>query len=332
MLISRCPSQEKIRARGNRSATTCSELILKYFSFTLGKFELFLQLIELFVSLHQHIFFSLDLFDVTGKDAVVAVTLINQTMQFLYFIIQFIASELIIVDLIRVRISRIRCRCFCSSTETLTECSEELVCLFREEGLSSIRATCCSSCCCPQHFLGVIEVFDLERILVLVDQGHLNLQELLVHMIEIGEFERYLLSIKVCRVSLVVLITELLDPLGDFQFSSLALSLDVEVLFHVDFAIDEIYHRLVLALLRLIRPKVLDFTLLGTSLETYDASFLLPFDPSKGIELLLFLVYDLSGLILELVEHFTVVLLALTFVVSELQFHSRCVVGVFLDP
>ena len=99
-------------------------------------------------------------------------------------------------------------------------------------------------------------------------------------MIEIGEFERYLLSIKVCRVSLVVLITELLDPLGDLQFSSLALSLDVEVLFHVDFAIDEIYHRLLLALLGLIRPKVLDFTLLGTSLETDDASFLLPFDPS----------------------------------------------------
>ena len=99
-------------------------------------------------------------------------------------------------------------------------------------------------------------------------------------MIEIGKFERYLLSIEVCRVSLVVLITELLDPLGDLQFSSFALSLDVEVLFHVDFAIDEIYHRLVLALLRLIRPKVLDFTLLRTSLETDDASFLLTFDPS----------------------------------------------------
>ena len=127
MLISRCPSQEKIRGRGNRSASTGSELILKYFSLTLGKFELFLQLIELFVSLHEHTLLALDLFDVTGKDAVVAVTLIYQTMQFLYFIIQFIASELIIVDLVRVRISRIRCRRFCRSTETLTECSEELV-------------------------------------------------------------------------------------------------------------------------------------------------------------------------------------------------------------
>ena len=99
-------------------------------------------------------------------------------------------------------------------------------------------------------------------------------------MIEVSKLERYLLCIKVCRVSLVVLLAELFHPLGDLQFGSLTLSLDIEVLFHVDFAIDEIYHRLVLALLRLIRPKVLDFTLLSTSLETDDASFLLPFDPS----------------------------------------------------
>ena len=90
--------------------------------------------------------------------------------------------------------------------------------------------------------------------------------------------------------------------------------------------------RLFFALFRLIRPEVFDFTLLGASFEAYDASFLLSFDPCEIIKFLLFLVYDLSSLVLELVEHFTVVLLALTFVVSELQFHSRRVVGVFLDP
>ena len=74
-------------------------------------------------------------------------------------------------------------------------------------------------------------------------------------------------------------ITELFHPLGDLQFGSLTLSLDIEVLFHVDFTIDEIYHRLLLTLLRLIGPEVLDFTLLGTSLEACDASFLLTFDP-----------------------------------------------------
>ena len=151
-------------------------------------------------------------------------------------------------------------------------------------------------------------------------------------MIEVSKFERYLLCIEVCGVSLVVLITELFHPFGDLQFGSLALSLNIEVLFHVDLAVDEIYHRLFLALLRLIGPEVFDFTLLGASLEACDSSFLLTFNPRQGIKLLLFLVYDLSGLILELFEHFAVVLLALTFVVSELQFHSCCIVSVFLDP
>ena len=76
-------------------------MILKYFPFILGKFKLLLQLVELFVSFHEHPLLALDLFDVTGKDAVMAVTLVNQTMQFLYLIIQFIASEFPIVDLIR---------------------------------------------------------------------------------------------------------------------------------------------------------------------------------------------------------------------------------------
>ena len=151
-------------------------------------------------------------------------------------------------------------------------------------------------------------------------------------MIEVSKLERYLLCIKVCRVSLVVLLAELFHPLGDLQFGSLALSLNIEVLFHIDFAIDEIYHRLFFALLRLIRPEVLDFTLLSTGLEACDSSFMFTFDPRQIIKLLLFLVYDLAGLILELVEHFTVVLLALTFVVSELQLHSCCIVSVFLDP
>ena len=86
-------------------------------------------------------------------------------------------------------------------------------------------------------------------------------------MVEVSKLERYLLCIEVCRVSLVVLITELFHPLGDLQLGSLALSLNIKVLLHVDFTIDEIYLRLFLALLRLIRPEVLDFTLLGTGLE-----------------------------------------------------------------
>ena len=98
-------------------------------------------------------------------------------------------------------------------------------------------------------------------------------------MIEISKFKRYLLCIEVCRVSLVVLITELFHPLGNLQFGSLALSLNIEVLLHVDFTIDEIYLRLFLALLRLIGPEVFYFTLLCTSLEAYNARFLLTFDP-----------------------------------------------------
>ena len=86
-------------------------------------------------------------------------------------------------------------------------------------------------------------------------------------MVEVSKLERYLLCIEVCRVGLVVLITELFHPLGDLQLGSLALSLNIKVLLHVDFTIDEIYLRLFLALLRLIRPEVLDFTLLGTGLE-----------------------------------------------------------------
>ena len=76
-------------------------MILKYFSLILGKFELLLQLVELFVSFHEHTLLALDLFDVTGKDAIMAVPFVNQTMQLLYLIIQFIASQLPIVDLIR---------------------------------------------------------------------------------------------------------------------------------------------------------------------------------------------------------------------------------------
>ena len=96
-------------------------MFFKYLSLILGKFELLLQLVELFVSFHEHSLLALDLFDVTGKDAVMAVTLVNQTMQFFYFIIQFVASELPIVDLIRLG-GGIRCRsCVaCRSAEPLT--------------------------------------------------------------------------------------------------------------------------------------------------------------------------------------------------------------------
>ena len=151
-------------------------------------------------------------------------------------------------------------------------------------------------------------------------------------MIEVSKLKRYLLCVEIRRVSLIVLIAELFNPLGDLQFGPLALSLDIEILFHVNLAVNEVYYRLLLALLRLIGPEVLDFALLGPGLEASDASFLLSFDLHQIVKLLLFLVDDLSGLILELVEHLAVILLALRLVVGELQLHSRGIVSVFLDP
>ena len=52
-------------------------MILKYFTLILSKFELLLQLVQLFVSFHEHPLLALDLFDVTGKDAIMTVALVN---------------------------------------------------------------------------------------------------------------------------------------------------------------------------------------------------------------------------------------------------------------
>ena len=150
-------------------------------------------------------------------------------------------------------------------------------------------------------------------------------------MVKVGQLHCDWLRVPISWVIAVVLLSKLLDPLGDGQLCTLAVFLDVIVLIIVDLACEEVNGRLVLALLGLIGPEVFDFLLFDALLESDDAGFNIILDPSHLVELALLLGDHRSGLPLELLEHFGVVLLTLGLVLAELQLHALCVVGVLFD-
>ena len=110
--------------------------------------------------------------------------------------------------------------------------------------------------------IAIEELFCDEWELVLFNQSHLDLHVLLVSMVEVGQLKGDLVGVVIRRVSTIVLLPVLLDPLGDLELGLATLGLHKVVLFHVDIAIDEGKFGLFLTLFGFVRPEVLDFALL----------------------------------------------------------------------
>ena len=128
-----------------------------------------------------------------------------------------------------------------------------------------------------------------------------------------------------------MLIAILLDPVGDLQFGSSALRLDVVILLNIDLPGEEIKSGLVLGLLRLIGPEVLDLALLCAVTEASYTCLVVLLRLRQSIKLFLLLSDHFARSLLETLEQVGIVLLRLVLVVSELQLHTRCIVRILFD-
>ena len=96
-------------------------------------------------------------------------------------------------------------------------------------------------------------------------------------MVEIGQLERDLVRVVICRIGTIVLLPIFLDPLGDLELGLAALGLHKIVLLHVDVAIDEGKFGLFLTLFGFVRPEVLDFALLDAFVKALHTSIVVFF-------------------------------------------------------
>lgn len=94
-------------------------------------------------------------------------------------------------------------------------------------------------------------------------------------MIKVCKLKRDFLGVFVSWIITIVLISVLLDPIGDLQLGSLSLGFDIVVFLNVNLPCEEIEGRLILRLFRLIRPEVLDLALLYALFQSHDSSFVI---------------------------------------------------------